>query len=184
MTNKIKDVIMFMQNLYKRYDISKLQLRAHRTALEHLSNCVQPGDPDDLEWMVDNMKVLKTRWGQANPKRKALTAQSYESRAKQAIREYLKWNHAPDKYRGWPTKGKRKQVPLLSQKVFMDSFRFGDGRSIMYRLPEEGLYMRDVAKIFAHLVTLADDFQGESIEEICLWKLKNLSFPSTSFETN
>lgn len=184
MTHKMNDVIMFMQNLYKRYDISKLQLRAHQTALEQLSNCLQPGDPDDIIWMAGNMKVLSTRWLQENPDKKATTAQSYESRAIRAVREYLKWDHAPDKYRGWPTKGKRKQVPLLSQKVFMDSFPLGDGRSIMYRLPEEGLKMRHVAKIFAHLVTLADDFQGDSIEEICLWKLKNLSFPSTSFETN
>ena len=175
---------MFMQNLYKRYDISKRELWTQQNSLKQLSSCVQPGDPDDIEWLADNMKVLETRWVRANPDKKATTAKVYSSRAKQAIREYLKWNHAPDKYRGWPTKGKRKQVPLLSQKVFMDSFRFGDGRSIMYRLPEEGLHMRDVGKIFAHLVTLADDFQGESIEEICLWKLKNLSFPSTSFETN
>jgi len=135
--------------------------------------------------MNDKMDILVARWAQENPKRKAATAEAYGYRAKRAFREYLKWDHAPDKYRGWPTKKvEKKQATFLSQKPLTESFPLGEGRSIMYRLPEKGLKMRDVGKIFAHMVTLADDFQGNSLEEICLWKLKDLSFPNTSFEIN
>lgn len=162
----VEDVEKFMLSLLRKWDASNYDIRIHITPLKQISTCIKADEYGDIQWMLEHMDILAERLAQQNPSLKNGTVKSYASRAKRAIREYLSWDKSPDTYPGWRCKKvKKKEKPVVattqSQKNEWRMFPLGNERGqIVFRLPPNGLRVRDVKKIFLHLSTLASDFEA------------------------
>lgn len=93
----ISEVVDWVESLVSRADMGKASARIRTTGLQQMAAQVAPGEPDDIEWLLENMDRLQERWARRN-QGKPSTVKTYAARASATIREYLKWDKAPHDY--------------------------------------------------------------------------------------
>lgn len=179
----LEQVIAWVEAQAKKCDMDDITARLRITSLRQLAEFIAPDEPNDATSMLSAIPRLRERWARKNQGAKASTAQSYASRAKSAIEEYLRWSEAPDRYD--PKKPKRteasettapprkKVAPKVeaeevvappTPKATIDpaelrSCTLGQGRDLFrYILPADGLKVADVRRLLYHLGSQCDDF--------------------------
>lgn len=137
-------------------------------------------EPKSYSYVLENLEGLARRWMNLNQANQQDTARTYMGRARWALEMYAQWEadpisfRFPDKDRAKPIKGDTKRprrsgeaeqpevategnVPKPTSASALRSFPLGDGREIVFGLPD-GLTIRDLRKFFFHVVTFASDF--------------------------
>lgn len=195
--SNITSVTDWIHSQVRKGDMDESTGRHRTTALQQMLSMVDENEPKDPQWMLENMPRLRERWARKNKDSKASTAQTYASRAGIVLREYLKWEEAPDKY--VPLAGRRtstskpskknkapkKDSPQCEAAVALNAvepkvqatnefhaFPRSKGHECFeYRFLKEGITFDDVKKFAIHLLTLADDFDVSSPEQAQLLSL-------------
>lgn len=73
--------------------------RVRATAVEQLTTVLGEGEPKDPAWLLENIDAVTNRWAtknHANPD----TANTYKSRAKSTLAEFLDYVEDPSRFRG------------------------------------------------------------------------------------
>jgi len=184
--------LAWVEALTRKADMGAASARLRITALNQMEEQIAPDEPKDVEWIVQNMAQLCQRWSRRNPGTSPDTIQTYASRARATITEYLRWVAAPDKYKfnskpeSKPTGEKKEkrekrapepnqtasptvamtQTPANTQAGETRNFPLGEGRgTILFALPPSGVTFADVRKFAVHLFTLATDFNIANEEQ-------------------
>lgn len=172
MAGTLMDVAGWVEQKGNSGELKASTARLWASALSTLQACITGEDPQDLDWILENLPHLSRRWANLNPDKRGDTSKTYESRARSAIGCYLKWRADPSGFRfelrstkprvGRVTPHDRaeavKTAPVTPPASAMRQFPFADGREASFVLPED-FQVRDVMKLACHLLTLAEDFE-------------------------
>lgn len=99
----IDAVIGWVEKQTKKKDMPESSGRLTLTGLRAIAEQVAEDEPNNVEWISDNIDLLLQRWIRSKPEMKSDTAKTYASRARSAIKEFLRWDSDPAAYRPKPT---------------------------------------------------------------------------------
>lgn len=170
----VYDVMKWLRTRSENTIIGRASFRGWHVALEQLVNLIADDESKDVQWVHMHLNQLRERWCRRNPRKRAMTAHTYASRARRAIKQYLKWLVNPEEYTFFPRKNTVKPKPVsleesskLSQpkKDFCEfSLEEGTG-TILFKLPERGITKADIHRFEMHLLTFATDFEVSRVLE-------------------
>lgn len=179
--------------------------RLRNTAVEQLVSILGDDEPRDVRSVLENLDTIASRWATKNTANPG-TTQTYKSRAKVTLEDYLSFLQDPTKFRpkrrgeGGESPAKRttekpkasapKAAPPAPDAVRSPvaeaergpadqtpnrSFPLDEGKAeFWYRLPAQGLGVRDVVRIACHLLTFARDFDPANPAHASMFAMSRL----------
>jgi len=90
----LEDVRNWAGVMAKRGVIAENSVRLRQTAVNQLETILEEDEPREAQWFLSNLKTITQRWtikNSANPD----TAQTYESRARRLLSDYLQYIENP-----------------------------------------------------------------------------------------
>lgn len=151
-------------------------------ALDELSSILGEDEPNDAQWLLDNIEQIGKRWGVRNNSNPG-TISTYTSRARAVLTDYFAYQSDPAAFKvksrgdsglkraaenGAKPKPKRVSaavaaapapvVPVTTTVSTSRNYPLGNGRSFSFDLPQDGITVRELRKVAWHLVSLASDF--------------------------
>ena len=134
----IDDALQWNRNRHaKNGDTWETQARG----LVSMDKMRKPGEPATLEWMLDHLQTLKTRWLLSNPGCSEKTRDYYATRARKGAEEYLRYCRHPQAYeppRLHTRKGAKDRYPSFKREA--------DG-TVVFRIPS-GFSQEDIYRMF------------------------------------
>jgi hypothetical protein len=174
-----------------QYPLSTARQRV--TAIDALVKVLGEEEQKDPYWILENLAELANRWATKN-NAKPKTVMTYESRARGALRDYLDYLQDPGKFKprrrttGKTERGQAQAKSARSSNFTDDSRQVSEqkgdtppqpelrsfplapkGPLLGYRMPAEGVSVRDVWKIACHLATMASDFDPTNPSQSALF---------------
>jgi hypothetical protein len=89
--------------------------RIRRTAIEQLTTVLGKDESRDPEWVLGNIEQISQRWAAKHPQANPATMNTYRSRAKATLREFLDFEKDPAKYR--PDSSASMRTPKTRKRI-------------------------------------------------------------------
>lgn len=96
--HSVDEVKTWLKAMGERGVYGGASARIRATAIERLATVLAKDEPRDAKWLLEHMDDVARRWAtknQANP----TTTETYRSRAKATLRDYLEYQKDPAKFR-------------------------------------------------------------------------------------
>jgi hypothetical protein len=106
-SSPIDEVLQFASDMHRRGQYATAKAKGLENALRQLVGVLDPEEPRDPQSVLDNIGDIASRWGRketANPE----TIQTYASRAKRLLQDYLRYMANPATFRVESKPGKVK----------------------------------------------------------------------------
>jgi hypothetical protein len=159
-------------------------VRLRVTALRQMAEQIASDEPNDVRFLLDNLDRMRDRWARKN-QGKPSTINTYASKAKTTIEEFLRWAESPGRYEpkkagakpaprpepkapkanasaAAPTPAASVVTPTLPPVVQSDAGAricdLGGGRLFRYQRPADGLKVKDAIRVAFHIITTCDDY--------------------------
>lgn len=176
------EVLSWLESMTARGEIASNPARLRASALRAMMSILQPEEPRDTKWLLENIESINRRWAiktQAKPD----TAGAYLSRSKGVLADFLKWQEDPLKFKfamrevtptpkkvapKKPSSAPSNEItpppPPVAPKANRRTVPLGDGREFVFDDPPPGFKRTDVMRIAMNLLTLTEDFDPFDVE--------------------
>ena len=173
----VDEVIGWVEKQSEKADMGGSSARLRITAIRQLAEQIAADEANDAASMLKNIDRLRERWARRHPELQSGTAKTYAARASSTLAEYFKWEAAPDQYDPRKAPAKKDDAPKKVAKVIEPAAAaapvtpapvvqhefvclLGGGRQLGYRLPADGLKVKDALRTAYHLITMCEDYDA------------------------